>query len=400
MAFVIKLQFQNDIRRVTVEKVPSFTELTELAKTLFENSLPSTFIVKYKDDEGDSISVGSDRELTEAFRVLGQQGVIRFTLAASEKKNASPSSPNTPRNPSERVIEFDVPDNLGYIIQSLIQLFQEGQGRYESCHSQNQQASDVHFGVYCDGCGASPIQGIRWKCAVCPDYDLCEKCNKQGIHKEHNFNKIDQPINYRSQCPARGQWGRCPATPSNVNNNSTSTNAPSTNEVVHFAICDHCNSRIRGIRHKCSVCPDYDLCDACEKLGVHPKEHSFSKITQVVGSAPRRCSFQRKPEEPKQEEKPAATQEIKKEEPKEEPKIIPLTPLRIPEPIKVEVKVEPKMEAPKIETKQEVPEEKSHPFADKLKQLSEMGFVDRNKNIGLLVKHNGDMIKAVMDLLV
>ena len=36
-------------------------------------------------------------------------------------------------------------------------------------------------------------------------------------------------------------------------------------KVVQNAICDQCNKRIEGIRFKCSVCPDFDFCEACEK---------------------------------------------------------------------------------------------------------------------------------------
>jgi hypothetical protein len=37
-------------------------------------------------------------------------------------------------------------------------------------------ATDVHVGWRCDGCGASPIKGSRYKNANLPDFDLCEKC--------------------------------------------------------------------------------------------------------------------------------------------------------------------------------------------------------------------------------
>lgn len=33
-----------------------------------------------------------------------------------------------------------------------------------------------HHGVVCDGCGVQPIAGPRFKCAGCPDYDLCGNC--------------------------------------------------------------------------------------------------------------------------------------------------------------------------------------------------------------------------------
>jgi len=39
------------------------------------------------------------------------------------------------------------------------------------------------------------------------------------------------------------------------------------------------------------------------------------------------------------------------------------------------------------------------PFEQKLKQLEEMGFADRAKNIELLVKFNGDIVRVVKSLL-
>jgi len=42
--------------------------------------------------------------------------------------------------------------------------------------------SDVHAGVKCDGCGAVPITGTRYKCTACPNFDLCEKCEARNEH--------------------------------------------------------------------------------------------------------------------------------------------------------------------------------------------------------------------------
>lgn len=34
----------------------------------------------------------------------------------------------------------------------------------------------VHQYVNCDGCGQKGIIGIRYKCAVCADFDFCSHC--------------------------------------------------------------------------------------------------------------------------------------------------------------------------------------------------------------------------------
>jgi len=39
-----------------------------------------------------------------------------------------------------------------------------------------------HHGVRCDGCNAFPIVGVRYKCSVCPDYDLCSTCEAKQVH--------------------------------------------------------------------------------------------------------------------------------------------------------------------------------------------------------------------------
>ena len=36
-----------------------------------------------------------------------------------------------------------------------------------------------HAGITCDGCGAGPIVGYRYKCKDCPNHDICEHCYDQ-----------------------------------------------------------------------------------------------------------------------------------------------------------------------------------------------------------------------------
>jgi 5-carboxymethyl-2-hydroxymuconate isomerase len=50
----------------------------------------------------------------------------------------------------------------------------------------------VHKTVKCNGCRAFPIVGLRWKCTVCKDYDLCESCEPVRDHI-HCLIKIKYP---------------------------------------------------------------------------------------------------------------------------------------------------------------------------------------------------------------
>ena len=53
----------------------------------------------------------------------------------------------------------------------------------------------VHRHYICDGCEMNPIVGVRYKCAICPDFDFCEKCEaKMGEKHNHPFVKYIKPI--------------------------------------------------------------------------------------------------------------------------------------------------------------------------------------------------------------
>lgn len=39
---------------------------------------------------------------------------------------------------------------------------------------------------FCNFCGYA-LEFFRYKCQECPDYDICERCFEDGIHKEHQI---------------------------------------------------------------------------------------------------------------------------------------------------------------------------------------------------------------------
>ena len=50
---------------------------------------------------------------------------------------------------------------------------------------------EKHSGTVCNGCGLFNIQGVRYKCIQCGDFDFCEQCfeDKKNIHG-HPFYKL------------------------------------------------------------------------------------------------------------------------------------------------------------------------------------------------------------------
>jgi len=61
-----------------------------------------------------------------------------------------------------------------------------------------EESKDLHMPkpcvhqVICDGCGKTPILGVRYKCSVCKDFDYCVNCEERLGH-EHPFLKIKDP---------------------------------------------------------------------------------------------------------------------------------------------------------------------------------------------------------------
>mmetsp|Transcript_33363 Transcript_33363/g.51165 ORF Transcript_33363/g.51165 Transcript_33363/m.51165 type:complete len:110 (-) Transcript_33363:1219-1548(-) len=70
----------------------------------------------------------------------------------------------------------------------------------ETHHSEKEevQSTTVHPGIICDNCDANPVVGIRYKCAIRQNYDLCAKCEEK-LQPMYPMLKIRHP----SQAPAQ-----------------------------------------------------------------------------------------------------------------------------------------------------------------------------------------------------
>lgn len=164
-----------------------YSTLFEKVKQFCSNG--TDFQLFWKDNEGDLIVLSTDVEVKEALRY--REGEIFRIFVRSSRGLESPKI--------ETVVTEKVPINV-FIGDDLIAM--EETPREEKGQDQQQQpdTGKIHIGIVCDGCEGG-IEGVRFKCLVCRDYDLCAACEGKRIHDQHSLIRITQPGD-RSWMPA------------------------------------------------------------------------------------------------------------------------------------------------------------------------------------------------------
>jgi hypothetical protein len=137
-----------------------------------------------------------------------------------------------------------------------------------------------HSHVICDGCECN-ISGTRFKCATCPDYDLCSTCHvkiKEFHDAHHAFYQIKMPIrrDQRVTLPTHGALYQ------------SSVHLEDLSDAHDGFYCDGCDaSPIKGTRYRCLECHDYDLCETCNaKALVHNRSHIMLVIPKGLVETP------------------------------------------------------------------------------------------------------------------
>ncbi|CAJ0589655.1 unnamed protein product [Cylicocyclus nassatus] len=153
-----------------------FSNLTTHVSQLAAEGGPA-FDVAWQDDDGDDIIIARPDELGEAIKSRKDDLLRLHTIKKVGEQE------NVKENIKEEQTE------------------KEAENPPKAENSGNSDGIDaVHGYVICDVCDAVII-GIRYKCILCSDYDLCQNCEKTGVHVQHGMIRIVDPL--RTYIP----WG-------------------------------------------------------------------------------------------------------------------------------------------------------------------------------------------------
>ena len=161
----------------------------------------------------------------------------------------------------------------------------------ESSKKELENDEKIEFtNISCDGCGAKSIQGTRYKCSICRNFDYCEKCLHENLEKHnHPFIKIyhqkmqlasikvivDDDVYNKKPEPKKEENKEEKKEEKKVEEKKEEEKKP-----VHLGVqCNGCKKYpIVGCRYKCAVCLDFDYCEECEKKFNQQHLHPFIKI--------------------------------------------------------------------------------------------------------------------------
>ncbi|XP_013194739.2 sequestosome-1 isoform X2 [Amyelois transitella] len=155
-----------EVRRFGIEKsvVTSFQYLNAKLQDVFPGLKTRNYVVTWKDEEDDDITISSDEEVIAALTAITpNSNIIKLFVHCKDDEKKDD-------------------DDVEVVITA------HTQGLNAAAGSNNM----VHYGVTCDGC-ENEVVGFRYKCISCDDYDLCAACESNGLHREHCMLRVPLP---------------------------------------------------------------------------------------------------------------------------------------------------------------------------------------------------------------
>lgn len=271
------LKVKNHIRLTINDRTPFVNEsFASLAKPIDKSN-----VANIKTEGDDAADISEDMTITNT--VMEEEEDRAVESAASPKSSTEVSESKGPENDAVAdviksalgnssnfssiakiladAMKEELTDTLAKFSTEILDSLVTKKNENYSSQTEAKPKRVVHDSACCDNCSPStftPIKGTRFKCLICPDFDLCQACEESFEENEimtdkhsylHPTMKVIDPSNYKVK-------------------KDVINRIPNDGIIHEFISCDRCSTGrgfIEGIRHKCLKCIDFDLCHNCYK---------------------------------------------------------------------------------------------------------------------------------------
>lgn len=180
-------------------------EIRQTCADFFKDNPKKKVKFVFVEPKNDCLSFYDDTSYEEALKVYANE-TKSIKLRIEEK--AKKTKKETNQQESTTIENIKMVSSLSSYLQQKLQnqinqikneldltknIFIIKQKTYENLSTQN----IIHDKIICQHCLTQNIKGIRYLCAECNNYNLCDKCEKQKQHNhppDHLFLKITNPI--------------------------------------------------------------------------------------------------------------------------------------------------------------------------------------------------------------
>ena len=140
-----------------------FEELTSLISKSFNKSSEEmkNYSLYYIDSDGDTVILENESDYNLLLESLKNQSSNTIKMVFEKKQDEEKKEEKTKEKPQKK-------------------------------NKNENENKTIHKNTQCAECGSYPIKGTRYKCSICPNYDVCENCEKKTDH-EHSFLKLKKP---------------------------------------------------------------------------------------------------------------------------------------------------------------------------------------------------------------
>ena len=202
MSRMVTFSFYDEIQ--IIECPSSFYELKEKIKFLYiiDETQIDKIIISYQESDAQRYYISNEEEFDKIIPKIESIVLILEILDDDKYLTIEPSFEEEYNNIYLLNLSNDNKDNdeyygIYYDMDDLDKITEEctaGETDEKDDEEKEENKEIVHNGIKCNICGEENIEGIRYLCGICDNFNLCQKCEKvNGQEHNHPLLKIRNP---------------------------------------------------------------------------------------------------------------------------------------------------------------------------------------------------------------